>query len=311
MYSCDFCGCYFGITPYDNQSQIGFFHRYRVFNGYREYKNHSVLFPTGAYKTLHGGANEDSLLKQPVYLSSDFESYKVYELRLKAFLFKRFELNALVPFIRNRFKYNNLIRSTSGISDPTFFFAYHILRRIDTVKFQQRLIAGGGVKIPSGHYYLKDENAERLPLELQPGTGTVDWFLYLNYIFSFKKIGFNVNEQFRIPGKNYFDEQYCNSYNGFLSVFLKMKLKNVFVFPSIQVSHEFSRGLKVKEILQDGTAINTVMIGPGLDLNYKNLGIYLSYHQTLLENQFANSLKGVGRLSLGLVWNFNQRKFIK
>jgi hypothetical protein len=32
--ACDICGCFMGITPYDNQSGFSLMHRYRIFNGY-------------------------------------------------------------------------------------------------------------------------------------------------------------------------------------------------------------------------------------------------------------------------------------
>ena len=31
--ACDICGCFMGITPYDNQSGFSLMHRYRIFNG--------------------------------------------------------------------------------------------------------------------------------------------------------------------------------------------------------------------------------------------------------------------------------------
>lgn len=42
--ACDICGNYMGITPYDNKNSISFLHRYRVFNGYRDYQSHSQFF---------------------------------------------------------------------------------------------------------------------------------------------------------------------------------------------------------------------------------------------------------------------------
>ena len=46
--ACDICGCFMGITPYDNQSGFSLMHRYRIFNGYQEYGQRPHVFPAGA-----------------------------------------------------------------------------------------------------------------------------------------------------------------------------------------------------------------------------------------------------------------------
>ena len=44
--ACDACGCFLGLTPYDNQSSLTVLHRYRAYNGYGTDTHH--LMPTGA-----------------------------------------------------------------------------------------------------------------------------------------------------------------------------------------------------------------------------------------------------------------------
>jgi hypothetical protein len=98
--ACDLCGSFMGITPYDNQSQLTLMHRYRVFNGYRNYQQTARFLLPGAYKTMHDPSvlTADSALEIKNHSSKDFESYKVFELRGKYFLHSNWELNFIFPF---------------------------------------------------------------------------------------------------------------------------------------------------------------------------------------------------------------------
>jgi hypothetical protein len=46
--ACDICGCFMGITPYDNQNGFSLMPRYRAFNGYRSYGQQPQFFPSGS-----------------------------------------------------------------------------------------------------------------------------------------------------------------------------------------------------------------------------------------------------------------------
>ncbi|MBA2612128.1 MAG: hypothetical protein H0U95_09160 [Bacteroidetes bacterium] len=89
--ACDLCGSFMGITPYDHQSQLTLLHRYRVFNGYRNYQEASRFILPGAYKTMHdpSAIPGDSATIINNHSSKDYESYKIIELRGKCFLHPR------------------------------------------------------------------------------------------------------------------------------------------------------------------------------------------------------------------------------
>ncbi len=309
IYACDICGCYMGITPYDNQSQISFLHRYRAFNGYRTYNQKSNLFTPGAYKLAHGehGSTPEY---QKTYSSKDYESYKTYELRVKYYIHKRIEFNGVVPFNYNKSKQDTAIATTFGIGDPNFFIGYHLIRKIEVEKMQQRLIVGAGIKIPSGNYYDKDVAGNRIPLLLQTGTGSIDYFTYVNYIAGYKMIGINLNAMYKFNGQNYYKEKIANSFSTYFNIFARIKLKNWFVIPSIQSYYEYTEGLIVKTILQPNTKMNALMLGPGLDVVYKNIGLNLAYQFCAYEEEQGDNLQNAGRVMVGLSYNFNQTKYL-
>ena len=166
LFACDVCGCFMGITPYDNHSSISMMYRYKSFNGYPNTIQNNYLFPsklkihssnyyspntytnTNQYNTLkHGSHTSPTDTLVPQHSQQDYELYTSAELRAKFFIHKRIELNVIVPFIMNSSKMDSEVEHIQGIGDITFFVAYHLISRTMTEKFQHRLILGGGIKI--------------------------------------------------------------------------------------------------------------------------------------------------------------------
>ncbi|HEY1039468.1 MAG TPA: hypothetical protein VGF30_08700 [Bacteroidia bacterium] len=308
--ACDICGCFMGITPYDNQSTVGFLHRYRVFNGYRSYEQKSKLFPTGAYKVMHTGHDSIVPTVARVYSSKDYESYKVYELRAKYFIHHRIELNAIIPFNNNKSKEDSIVYEHTGLGDPTFFAGYHLIKKVDYETFLHRLIVGGGIKIPSGNYYAKNDKNVRLPFLMQPGTGSLDYFFYSNYVFGYRKFGFSLNSMYKVNGSNYYHERIGNSISNYLNIFIKVKAGDFIFIPSAQLYYEYTKGLYVNHSLQKGTQMNCLLAGPGLDVFYKNVSLSASVQFRAYEETATNNLSSSGRIVVGLTYNFNQKKYL-
>ncbi|MBK9284229.1 MAG: hypothetical protein IPM51_07885 [Sphingobacteriaceae bacterium] len=309
VYACDVCGGFFGILPYDNQSNITLMHRYRLFNGYRTYQQKSTFFPVGAYKTLHGTHTTDSV-KTENYSAKDYESYKVFELRCKFFIHKRVEINAFLPLVNNKSKEDELKNNVTGIGDPNLFAAFHMLVPKAEHAIKHRLILGGGIKLPSGNYYAKNSTGKRLPLLLQPGTGSVDYFFFNTYVFSYNKIGFSNTFNYKINGYNFYNEKIANGLSNFSSVFFKVKANQFNFIPSLTAYHEQTNGVLVKNDLMEGTAMHEWMFGIGFDIYYKNFGLNMGMQKTLWQIEQTNELSSVGRFYISLTYNFNQQKYL-
>ncbi len=304
-YACDICGNYMGIIPYDNKNSISFLHRYRVFNGYKDYQSQGRFFPKSAYKTMHGANPIDSLSGSNVtHSSKDFESYKIFELRCKYFVLKRLEVNVFLPLLSNKSKTDDDYTTHTGFGDLSFNAGYHILIPKIDKKYKQKLILGVGIKLPSGNYYAHDSNSNRLPFEMQPGTGSTDGFIYINYVMMTKNIGANVNLNYKINGTNRFKEKLCNSNNDFFSIFYKIKLKKLIFYPSIQANYEFTKGLMIKNKTQDNTGVNSLLVGPGIDVYFKSVSFNIGWQFTAFEQVTTGNLKSIGRINLGLNYNF-------
>ena len=306
--ACDICGCFMGVMPYDNQSSFALMHRYRVFNGYRNYQSHTRYFPPGAYKTTHGGGHDTLLTRN--YSSADYESFKIFELRAKYFIHERIELNLFASIVNSKSKEDSIKIKHTGLSDPSFFAGYHIIRPKMEEDLKMRWIVGAGIKLPSGNFYVKDKNDKRLPFLMQPGTGSFDYFFYTTYMIAYKKIGFTTSANYKINGTNFYKERIGNSITNFSSVFCKFKTKNWSFMPSISTYYEYTKGLYVFDIAQEGTEMNELMLGPGMDMYYKNYGLSMGIQKTIHHHAGAGELKSVGRIFVSLSYNFNQRKYL-
>jgi hypothetical protein len=304
--ACDVCGSYMGITPHDNKHSFSFLHRYRVFNGYKNYHTQSNLFPPSAYKTFHGDEN-DTIKKMPSdYSSKDYESFKVFEIRFKYFISKRIEVNVFLPWVNNKTKYNQEKSTSSGFGDLSFNAGYHIILPKPELKFRHRLILGLGIKAPTGNYFVYDNKGERKDFEVQNGTGSWDQFTYLNYVFIYNNLGVNLSLNYKINGSNNYHERLANSQNHFLNLFYKIEIKNVKLFPSIQANYEFTKGLYYKEQLNQSRKMNSLLLGPGIDVFYKQISINLTFQKTVYEEIKTGYLKNAGRFNIGINYLFGK-----
>jgi hypothetical protein len=306
--ACDICGSYMGITPYDNKSSISFLHRYRVFNGYRNYQQQSHFFPNSSYRTMHGGEADSMQTSNQHHSKNDFESYKIFELRFKYFVLKQLELNVFLPLLDNKSKTNDVYTHHTGFGDISFNAGFHAITPKADKRIRHKLILGAGIKLPTGNFYAHDGESNRLPFEMQPGTGSIDGFSYMNYVCMTKKIGASISINYKANGKNSYHEKLSNSHNDFVSVFYKLQYKDVLFYPSVQANYEFTEGLKIKNVLQQNTQVNSLLLGPGLDIYYRSFSINTTWQFTAMEDVRDGNLKSAGRISLGLNYSFGRKE---
>ncbi|MBK0384001.1 hypothetical protein I5M32_13615 [Pedobacter sp. SD-b] len=302
-FACDICGCFMGITPYDNVSSFGIFYRYRSYNGY--FGQDQQFFPSGSSffpiqdQTNNSPGNHNGLL-------GDYEVYRTTELRGRYFLQKRLEINAIIPYLNNTEKYNNQTSTISGLGDMTFYAGYHLIRKLDQKKMNQRLILGAGIKLPTANNRIKSDQGFTYSNPFQPGTGSTDGFVYANYIIGIKNWGASINSTYKFNGQNADQESIANSTTSFLSIFRKIDLgKNVKIIPSVQTSYEFTKGEKYQGKLTGEHETNNLMAGAGLDIFVKNIGINTSF-QTNAWSAQTDHPRSSGRLTLGITYNLKQ-----
>lgn len=310
--ACDFCGAFMGITPFDNQNSFALAHRYRVFNGYEMMNQPSSLFPAGAYRlstppsVLHGTTTDSN---QPM-LKSDFESYKIVELRGRYFIHPRVEINAIVPFVSNKQKVMGEEAQVNGFGDISLFVGWHALQKTEKVKVRQRLIVGAGIKIPTGRSNFLYDDGDRISVMLQAGTGSVDGFAFLTYTAAKDNWRWGATALGKYNGANKYDERVRPStVNSAFAAYLFRSCSWV-ILPQVQVYEEYTRGLQNGVALMEGTGMNMVLAGPGVDAYWKKFGISLGAQLPVYQKTDEMNMKTSGRLMVGLSYNFNASHYL-
>lgn len=309
--ACDICGCFMGITPYDNQSGLAVMHRYRVFNGYQQLGQQPRFFPKNVHAFVPRKLNEDDGYKHSHDGDpTDFEAFRVVELRGKYFLAQRLELNAFVPYVMNTSQSNGRQLTISGLGDVTVFAGYHLIRNVETLGVQSRLIVGGGAKLPTGAFDRRDARGRRYPALTQAGTGTTDGFAYLNYIGSYRNVGLSVNASYRRATRNRFAEGLAPSSTTFANLFYRFALgDNLQLYPSAQFFYEKTKGETFEGQLTGEHAMNNALLGPGLDVYYRNLSLNASC-QLPVYTARTDHPASAGRLVLAVGYSFKQTKYL-
>lgn len=301
--ACDICGCFMGITPYDNQSSIGLLYRYRSFNGYGGQTNH--VFPNSSSFFIPADA-DGKVYEHSHSNPSDYEIFRTAELRARYFVHRRIELNAIVPYNSNSSHYHDATGTVSGIGDVNLFGGYHLIRKLDNKGLNQRLIAGVGIKLATGKSGLNNLEGDTYPLLQQPGTGSTDGFVYINYMVGYKKFGASLNSSYKVNGTNHSGESIANSTTQFLNVFFNQSVgKNVKIVPSVQTFYEYSGGEKLNGVKTGEHVTNNLMTGLGMDIFIKNISINTGI-QLNAYNGPTDHPQSAGKVHLGVTYNFNQ-----
>jgi hypothetical protein len=304
--ACDICGCFMGITPYDNQSSIALLYRYRSFTGY-EGQQHP-LFPDGS-KFLQLQSQLNSPVTDHNGDPSDYEVYRALEIRGRYFLSQRVEINAIVPYSSNSEQYNGNLNTVAGIGDMNVYAGYHLLRKMDHT-VNQRLIAGAGIKLPTGKSDRENYQGIRFNTLSQTGTGSTDGFVYMNYLLGYKKSGLSLSGTYKMNGKNSDQEGIANSTTGYLNIFYNVSVsKKIKMVPSAQLAYEYSGGEKYQGIKTGEHVMNNLMSGAGLDVFINNITLNMAVQSKIYAAKDDHP-QPAGRVVLGLTYNFNQLYYL-
>lgn len=300
IFACDICGCFMGITPYYNRNSISILYRYRSFSGY-EGQSHS-LFPNGGNFFIPA-RSQDSPITNHAGNPDDYELYRSLEVRGKYFINSKLEINAILPYVSNSERYNGYTSSISSMGDINLYAGYHIVQKFEN-NFKQQLIAGAGIKLPTGKNDFKNTAGIRYSSLMQAGTGSTDGFVYLNYMVGLGKFGASLNTSYKVNGTNSRDEGIANSTTSFLNIFYTQRIgKDVQVMPSAQFFYEYSGGEKYKGQKTGEHVMNNLMGGAGVDVFYKNVALNAGVQKNIWEAETDHPMSA-GKVYVGITYNF-------
>ena len=281
--ACDICGCSsgtntLGLLPSMNKHFIGF--RFQQ-NNY--------------YSTPHetGGS---------VYSASN-EYFKTLDIWGRYSIGKRFQLMGFVPY-----KLNKRVNSTStlklnGIGDATILFNYQFIKLDNNKKWKQSLLAGIGVKLPTGKfdaiqkYQFINEN-------IQIGTGSVDIPFNMNYFIRKEKLGVNAEASYKANSTNKQHFKFGNKFTSAFRLFYQTKYKEFALIPQIAMNYEHNNSNSREKIAEEFTYGFGIQNQYGIDIYYKKIGLNIQYSLPLINKYGEGHIENKGRFSTHLIYLF-------
>lgn len=285
--ACDICGCslggnYFGILPLYNKNFIGL--------RWSPAKFHFYILPS-----------------QYLAAQQSNDTYTKMELWGRYYVTKRLQPFAFIPYAYNNMNGTDQIVSASGQGDINIMANYLVFNTDESKSdFKHTLIAGGGVKLPTGKFKLEDKG-KIINRNFQMGTGSLDFNLNAEYTLRYKKTGINLESGYKINTRNSHDYLFGNQYHGSAQLFFWQSVGMFSFLPHAGVNFEQAATHKEGNIIQTNTGGNAWLGSAGLDIYLSRFTVGLNVQQPIVQHYNSDvtvDITSKNRLTFSLTYNF-------
>jgi hypothetical protein len=261
MWACDACGCsassqYLGILPQFNWNFVGFQYQYNSFSA----------------------STPSPFENKPKEVSGEY--YNTVQVWGRYNIGKNYQVFAFIPYRYNLHRGTDTNTTNSGIGDASFLVNRVFIRK-ENSSYKQLLLAGGGVKLPTGSN-VGISTLDRLGLpNMQAGTGSWDLTLNANYTISHKSSGLNFDAAYTFTTANKYDYKYGNRLNAGMLVFHSFHTKGFTLLPLVGMRYEYSLhdyDSYSRKWLNDQSGGYICYATAEFQAYYKHLGLRVAYH---------------------------------
>lgn len=299
-HSCDVCGCSAqglsqGLLPGVSSHFVGLRYHYRGFRS-----EHPPLFADPGV---------------PQWSEDHFSTAEIWG--RWAFL-PRFELFAFVPL--NYYSINRFEAGTatgrdiqSGLGDVSVLLNSVVMRTRDPLNVvQHKLLAGIGVKAPTGRFGRTDAELGIVIPNMQMGTGSWDFSAVLNYRISAKSWGLNAGGSYRRNAPNVVRYQFGDVTAFNLDFFRLLKLNNdkVVFIPQVSANWQhFAKDYrnKSRSEINEYSGGNFLFASAGIDVYVGAIGFSSKIEIPVYQNFAQGYVKSQIRYSAGITWLINSK----
>lgn len=268
---CDACACA------SQGQQLGILPQY-----YRHFAG--MQYQYSGYQNMHVNGDGSSTLSG--------QHYNSMQLWGRYYISKGIQLFAFVPYHYNLQNTGNLHTVTQGIGDVSVWANTTLLQTPDTSlgSLKQLLLAGAGIKAPTGQYKsIAQLDLEGLP-NMQAGSGSWDFIANANYTLRHNNAGVNLEASYTFTTVTKGDYKYGNRLSSSLTGFYSIRSGNITLLPQAGAVYQYSlhdyQNYTLKWLdKQTGGYVLYAMAG--LQVYYKQLGLQLNYYLPAAQN-FAN-----------------------
>lgn len=288
-HACDVCGCalgggYYGILPQFNKNFVGL--RWSQAKFYA-YMNH-----------------------QGEYLGEEYsnDTYNKLELWGRFYVTKRFQVFAFVPYAFNEMNGSHQAVSNSGLGDITVVGNVILLNTgtSETAKWKHTLMAGGGVKLPTGANDLED-NGTLVNPNFQLGTGSVDFLTSLVYTLRYQKGGVNLETGYKINTRNNDDYLFGNQFYASTQLFYWQNVKSFSFLPNAGLFYEQAVHHRKGRALQSNTGGSALFATAGLETYFKTISLGVTFKHPVRQSFNSDAIADISardRVVVSLSYNF-------
>ncbi|MBL0740677.1 hypothetical protein JI741_05580 [Chryseolinea sp. Jin1] len=285
--ACDVCGCslggnYFGILPLYNKNFVGL--------RWSQAKFHSYIAPT-----------------QYLSAQQSNDTYAKVELWGRYYLTKRIQLFAFVPYAYNNMNGTDQAVSASGLGDISIMANYVVVNTGESKSdFKHTLIAGGGVKLPTGKFDLEDKG-KIINRNFQLGTGSVDFNVNAVYTLRYKKTGINVETGYKINTRNSHEYLFGNQYRASAQLFYWQTAGAFSFLPHAGMNYEQAAMHKDGDIIQVNTGGSAWLGSGGVDIYINRFTLGVNYQKPVSQHYNSDATADItskARWTTSLTFNF-------
>ena len=280
---CDVCGCsasnqFLGILPGYNYNFVGFQYLRSNFTS-----DHPSLY--------ENRPNEHSA-----------DRYHTFQVWGRYNLGSHYQLFAFIPYQQNTHNEDSANAKSSGIGDISVLVNRVFLKN-EEGKIKHLLLAGLGIKAPTGqHTGLSTLDKLGLP-NMQPGSGSWDFIANANYTLGYKKTGINLDAAYTLTTVDKYQYKYGNRLNSGLTAFYSFAWKKLSVVPQIGARYEYTLhdyDNYTRKWLNDQSGGHLCYVSAGMQTYYKKMGARLTYQLPVSQHYGAGYVTALHKVEAGI-----------
>jgi hypothetical protein len=287
--ACDLCGCsannqYLGILPQFYKQFIGLQYQYTSFSA----KQASLMDPAD-YERAYAFNN-------------------TLQLWGRYYIGNRLQLFGFVPYHMNSGNDAGSPFKTNGIGDVSVLANVVVIKDdSDCKSWHHALLAGGGVKMPTGKYTgITTLDEQGLP-NVQAGTGSWDFVVNANYTVRREKIGINADASYTMTTVNTAGYKYGNRLNTGLLGFYWWAKNSLSVLPQAGIKYEYSLrdyDNYERKWLNEASGGEIVFGSVGVQSFYKRYGAKVMYNIPIAQHYSDGNVTVKPRLETSVYFLF-------
>jgi hypothetical protein len=199
-----------------------------------------------------------------------------------------------------------------GLGDINILTNYVLINTgEENADFKHTLIAGGGIKLPTGKFSLTD-NGKVINRNFQMGTGSLDFNINAVYTLRYKKVGVNLETGYKINTRNRNNYIFGNQYRASAQLFYWQTMGPVSLLPHGGMNFEQAAMHRDGDIFQVNTGGTAWLGSGGIDVYINRFTLGINYQKPVKQSYNSDDMAQItskARWTVSLTFNFPKTVF--